>query len=358
MTAVAPPGRYGALEIDDGQVQRFIEKPPGDNGADQRRLLRAAAEASLARIAGDADDLEHGAAGGPGARRPARGLPPRRLLGGDGHPARQEPPGGAVGVGRGAVAALNRGLLARQAGPADRPHRLQGLLGGDLAVALGAEVTGLALAPDQQPSLFELAGVEDLVDRGSSTCATRPRSRPPGGRCVRPGAAHGRPADRARRDRADPVGTFATNVMGTVHLLQALRAQPASLKAVLVVTSDKVYANRDRPRLRRGRRAGRQGSLFGVQGRDRDRRAELREELFRAGQACRWPRPRRQRHRRRRLLARTGSWPTSSAPRGARQPVVLRHPEATGPGSTCWTAWRATSSICRRWRPSPRRRGR
>jgi glucose-1-phosphate cytidylyltransferase len=32
VTAVAPPGRYGALEIKDGQVQRFIEKPPGDNG--------------------------------------------------------------------------------------------------------------------------------------------------------------------------------------------------------------------------------------------------------------------------------------------------------------------------------------
>ena len=32
VTAVAPPGRYGALEIEGGQVQRFIEKPPGDNG--------------------------------------------------------------------------------------------------------------------------------------------------------------------------------------------------------------------------------------------------------------------------------------------------------------------------------------
>ncbi len=32
VTAVAPPGRYGALEIEDGAVQRFIEKPPGDNG--------------------------------------------------------------------------------------------------------------------------------------------------------------------------------------------------------------------------------------------------------------------------------------------------------------------------------------
>jgi CDP-glucose 4,6-dehydratase len=40
----------------------------------------------------------------------------------------------------------------------------------------------------------------------------------------------------------DPLGTFSTNVMGTAHLLQALRLQPA-LQAVLVVTSDKVYAN-------------------------------------------------------------------------------------------------------------------
>jgi glucose-1-phosphate cytidylyltransferase len=32
VTAVSPPGRFGALEIVDGQVTRFIEKPPGDNG--------------------------------------------------------------------------------------------------------------------------------------------------------------------------------------------------------------------------------------------------------------------------------------------------------------------------------------
>lgn len=32
VTAVAPPGRYGALEIQADMVQRFIEKPPGDNG--------------------------------------------------------------------------------------------------------------------------------------------------------------------------------------------------------------------------------------------------------------------------------------------------------------------------------------
>jgi CDP-glucose 4,6-dehydratase len=41
---------------------------------------------------------------------------------------------------------------------------------------------------------------------------------------------------------ADPVATFAANIMGTAHLLQALRDRPG-LAAVLVVTSDKVYAN-------------------------------------------------------------------------------------------------------------------
>jgi CDP-glucose 4,6-dehydratase len=40
----------------------------------------------------------------------------------------------------------------------------------------------------------------------------------------------------------DPIATFDTNVMGTAHLLQTLRRQ-TSLQAVLVITSDKVYAN-------------------------------------------------------------------------------------------------------------------
>ena len=45
-----------------------------------------------------------------------------------------------------------------------------------------------------------------------------------------------------RASVANPIGTFMTNVMGTAYLLEALRAQP-SLLAALVVTSDKVYAN-------------------------------------------------------------------------------------------------------------------
>jgi CDP-glucose 4,6-dehydratase len=47
-----------------------------------------------------------------------------------------------------------------------------------------------------------------------------------------------------RRSFREPVSTFSTNVMGTAHLLQAVFDRPG-VKAILVVTSDKVYHNRD-----------------------------------------------------------------------------------------------------------------
>jgi CDP-glucose 4,6-dehydratase len=45
-----------------------------------------------------------------------------------------------------------------------------------------------------------------------------------------------------RRSYADPVGTYATNVMGTVHLLEAIRKTP-SVRAVVCVSTDKCYQN-------------------------------------------------------------------------------------------------------------------
>jgi len=107
---------------------------------------------------------------------------------------------------------------------------------------LGAEVTGLALPPDQQPSLYELAGVGRLVEsmivdlRDAAAVAA----------AIEAGSfdlvLHMAAQPIVRAAIEGPVETFATNVMGSVNLLQALRAQPA-LKAALVVTSDKVYAN-------------------------------------------------------------------------------------------------------------------
>jgi CDP-glucose 4,6-dehydratase len=107
---------------------------------------------------------------------------------------------------------------------------------------LGAQVTGLALAPDQTPSLFELAGVGglaeshlvDLRDRQAVSAVVEPRSFDL--------VLHMAAQPIVRTAIEQPVETFDANVMGTLHLLEALRRQRA-LQAALVVTSDKVYAN-------------------------------------------------------------------------------------------------------------------
>ena len=108
--------------------------------------------------------------------------------------------------------------------------------------ALGARVTGLALAPDQTPALHDLAGVGgiveplilDLRDQAAVEAALADRSFDL--------VLHMAAQPIVRTSIEDPIGTFAANILGTAHLLQALRNQSA-LKAVLVVTSDKVYAN-------------------------------------------------------------------------------------------------------------------
>jgi CDP-glucose 4,6-dehydratase len=109
---------------------------------------------------------------------------------------------------------------------------------------MGAQVTGLALAPDTEPNLFDLAGVGGRV--ASLIADLRDRDAVAEALCGRVFdlALHMAAQPIVRTAVEDPIGTFATNVMGTAHLLEALRAQRA-LDAVLVVTSDKVYANNE-----------------------------------------------------------------------------------------------------------------
>jgi len=57
VTAVSPPGRYGALEIDAGRVERFIEKPPGDNGLINGGFFVLKPQV-VERITGDATSFE------------------------------------------------------------------------------------------------------------------------------------------------------------------------------------------------------------------------------------------------------------------------------------------------------------
>ena len=123
-----------------------------------------------------------------------------------------------------------------------------GFKGGWLALwlhQLGAEVTGFALPPPTDPSFFEQARARpSLSTTSKATSATWRRS---SRRSQRRPARDRLPPRRAAagaRSYAEPVETYATNVMGTVHVLEACR-RADSVRGVVCVTSDKCYENRE-----------------------------------------------------------------------------------------------------------------
>jgi CDP-glucose 4,6-dehydratase len=111
---------------------------------------------------------------------------------------------------------------------------------------LGAQVTGIALPPASDPSLFALLGLDQTIDSHFADI----REPGPIAELLRRAAPevvfHLAAQPLVRRSYADPIETFSTNVLGTVHVLEACRATP-SVRAVVVVTTDKVYANREWP---------------------------------------------------------------------------------------------------------------
>jgi CDP-glucose 4,6-dehydratase len=111
---------------------------------------------------------------------------------------------------------------------------------------LGARVTGFALPPPTRPSLFELAGVGDRVDHMEGD--VRDLGALAGAyRAARPEVVfHLAAQSLVRASYDDPVGTYAANVMGTAHLLEAVR-RGGGAAAVVCVTSDKCYENRETP---------------------------------------------------------------------------------------------------------------
>lgn len=118
-----------------------------------------------------------------------------------------------------------------------------GFKGGWLALwlkRLGAQVSGYALAPEAG-GFYDLAGVQQTL-RGEWRADVRDAA------TLREALAAAQPEvvfhlaaqPLVRASYADPLGTFATNVMGTANLLDAVRQQ-AGVRAVVVVTSDKCY---------------------------------------------------------------------------------------------------------------------
>lgn len=110
---------------------------------------------------------------------------------------------------------------------------------------MSAHVTGLALTPDRGPNLFDSAGVENMIDHHVVDLRDREAVQSMLSGHEFDVVIHMAAQALVRSSIADPVGTFSTNVMGTVHLLDALRGRPGP-QAILVVTSDKVYANSER----------------------------------------------------------------------------------------------------------------
>ncbi len=122
-----------------------------------------------------------------------------------------------------------------------------GFKGGWLSLwlsSLGAKVTGYALEPSTDPSLWPLLGLEGEV----ASHIADVRDYPALARIfkeARPEMVfHLAAQPLVRSSYEDPVGTYATNVMGTVHVLEAVR-QARSVRVAVNVTSDKCYENRE-----------------------------------------------------------------------------------------------------------------
>ena len=110
--------------------------------------------------------------------------------------------------------------------------------------ALGAEPVGLSAPAPGSPSLYELSGLRasmpehavDVRDGDAVRAALR---------AARPEVVlHLAAQPMVRRSLRDPVATYATNVLGTVNVLDAVRTVGEDVGAVVVVTSDKCYENR------------------------------------------------------------------------------------------------------------------
>jgi CDP-glucose 4,6-dehydratase len=109
--------------------------------------------------------------------------------------------------------------------------------------SLGAHLTGLSAGPPTQPSLYELAGVG--ADMDELVCDVRDSEAVARGlRSARPEVVlHLAAQPLVRRSFRDPVLTYAVNVLGTVNLLESVRLHGEHVRSVVVVTSDKCYAN-------------------------------------------------------------------------------------------------------------------
>lgn len=110
--------------------------------------------------------------------------------------------------------------------------------------ALGANVTGFALDPPTQPNLFEQAHVADVVSSIRGDIRDFSHLKNALSDCAPDVVIHMAAQSVVRCGYEDPIENYSSNVMGTVHVLEAVR-QLKRPCAVVNVTSDKCYENRE-----------------------------------------------------------------------------------------------------------------
>ena len=110
---------------------------------------------------------------------------------------------------------------------------------------LGAEITGYSLAADTNPNLFSLARISDLVSHHVGDIRELERLKAAMEKVDPEIVFHLAAQSLVRRSYADPIATYSTNVIGTANVLEAVRTLK-NVRACLIVTSDKCYANQER----------------------------------------------------------------------------------------------------------------
>lgn len=114
-----------------------------------------------------------------------------------------------------------------------------------ILINAGAVITGYSLPPPTEPNLFSLSGLEqnmssiidDIRDRDKlmqAFCDAQPEI-----------VFHLAAQPIVRDSYKNPAGTYETNVMGTVNLLECVRTLQVPVRSVVIITTDKVYENKN-----------------------------------------------------------------------------------------------------------------
>lgn len=111
----------------------------------------------------------------------------------------------------------------------------------------GAVVTGYSLAPPTNPSLFELAGLRGDINLVTGDVRDYSALEAEFEKAQPEIVFHLAAQPIVREGYRSPAYTYETNVMGTVNLLECVRTAQEPVRSVVIVTTDKVYENREWP---------------------------------------------------------------------------------------------------------------